>query len=1080
MRSSWLTALALSVFLGTACDDDGDTPAAPTPPPTAPTPPPEKAKAKAKAKAEVEDVEAAPEAPADPLADAKKAAWSGDAAAAATAFGEKLDQGPDAWSGLAAAARAMGDAAAAAGAVEGKGSVGDRALLLAEIKLAGGDAAGALTAALEARADQPDAVAAIVARAVKAGATLPESMASDDADPVAALARFVAARDARAARPMAEKADAVAGWRAAVLRGEVKAGWGDTAGALAEFEKAVGSKDPAAVVVANLRRAELARGAKPKRGEPALAPQQVSMWAADAALGAVRNSDVVRFNAALKVLRETANLSLRHDLTAKAAAAAIEAAGGADAKDSDLRHVLASSALEAGLPSVTLEQFAAVGKDDPKHGELARLALWANWELRDADGLKATGDALSGPHGAAARALHTALTGDIAEAMKQMPTSGLSEREFARLAFAGANLAGNGAADWLTRAARHADRTGDLGLRIRARLAIDHATRRNQPATAARALDEVARLVPAGETGTALQSELAARRLLLGKPGAFPEGDLPPVVKAWRSLAEGQTVTAEGPAVQPIAKWADGRAALGAGQGGTAKKFNAAVEALPLYRYGWLSTDSALDGSQGVPFADDLAKIAGREPTEDILGCALAAHEVAHVLDRAVQDAAVGRDLLAGMDEKSRRALLDASALVRAGMSRWHAGVDTFPAEAFEQLEAAEKAAASDSVFRTRVMASAPPALADVRRVNGKMTILSYVVDRGAVHGLVITPDGGGVKTLGDSRSILRAASEHATSLHAGAAGKVRASHEGGNKLRGALLDPFTQQLSGHGWYLVLGPHELRQFMFTTFPEQASGLRWLADIRTVAMLDVAARINITTDDERDPERFRKGPDMLAFASPAPPVEKEEEPEKEAAPEKSKAKAKGKAKAEASEEIEAPEHVCTAGNEATVNIGVAHRFFDPDFRETCVGSDAQLTNYFELAPRARYMHLDALEATARGGFVLGDGELDLTTVRSIPLVAELVIITADGTPEQQQQRARAFLDAGAQAVLFTGWEVPDGVHERMLDGFWAAVKRDKPISRANAEGRDSLLRDALLGEDRDNPGLWGSTLLYTTP
>ena len=51
---------------------------------------------------------------------------------------------------------------------------------------------------------------------------------------------------------------------------------------------------------------------------------------------------------------------------------------------------------------------------------------------------------------------------------------------------------------------------------------------------------------------------------------------------------------------------------------------------------------------------------------------------------------------------------------------------------------------------------------------------------------------------------------------------------------------------------------------------------------------------------------------------------------------------------------------------------------------------------------------------------------------------------------------------------------------MLDGFWAAVKRDRSIARANAEGRDSLLRDALLGEDMDDPGLWGSMLLYTTP
>jgi hypothetical protein len=571
--------------------------------------------------------------------------------------------------------------------------------------------------------------------------------------------------------------------------------------------------------------------------------------------------------------------------------------------------------------------------------------------------------------------------------------------------------------------------------------------------------------------------------MLLSGVAEFPEGDLPAVVKAWRSLAEGQTVVAEGPAVKAVAMWAKGRAAIVAGQPNAASIFGKAIEALPLYRHGSLSTDTAVDGSQGVPFAEDLAMLAGREPTADVLGSALAAHEVGHLLDRAVRDAEVGRDLLAGMDEKSRLALLEATALVRAGVGRWLAGVDDFPSEAFTALEAAEKAAASDSVFRTQVMSSAPAPLADVRRVNSKITILSYMIDRGRVNGLVITEDGGSIKDLGDSRAVLANAAEHALSLRSGALAMVRASHNGGNSLRATLIDPFTRELSGQGWYLVLGPQDLRQFMFTTFPEQASGLRWLADIRTVALLDVASRINVTMDEERDPERFRQGPDLLAFASPAPPVVEEEDPEAEEAeaPEsKSKGKGKGKGKSKAQSEIEEPQHTCGTGGDVPVNVAVAHRFFDPDFRETCIGSDAQLANYFELAPRTRYMHLDELDATSRGGFVFGDGELDLTTVRSIPLVAELVIISSEGSTEQQQQRARAFLDAGAEAVLFTGWSVPDGVHERMLDGFWAAVKRDKPISRANAEGRDSLLRDALLGEDRDNPALWGSMILYTTP
>jgi hypothetical protein len=1078
MRSSWLAAVALSVFLGTGCDEETESKPAPPPPTTSPDPSKSKADADAEAAPEVDKE---PENAADPLAEARMAAWRGEPESAAKQFGAVLDQGSGAWNGFAAAVREL-DAAAAEAAVAGKGTTGDRAILLAEIKLSGGDADGALAAALEARADQPDAAAALVARAVLAGATAPES--DVESDPVAALVKFVGARDARSARGVTETAEAVAGWRAALLRGEVRAGWGETDMALAEFDKAVATGDPMAIVEVNLARTKLAQGAKPRRGQKPITPVQVSQWAQAAALAAVENTDVAGFNGAMKVLVGSTEASLRYDLTAMAAAAAVEAAGGEKSTNDELRLLWATAALEAGLPSVTMEQVKLVSADSANREEIMKLGIWAAWELRDAEGLKAAGDSLSGPHGLAARALHELLAGDIGTGLRTLPTSGLSEREFVRVLIAGAEMAGGDARDWLKRAVRSADRTGNRGLRIQTRLALDRATRRHTPSAAAQTLEEVSRLVPAGDSGAALRYELSARQMLLEGRAAFPEGDLPPVVKGWRSLSEGQTVTADGPAVMGISKWAAARSTLAAAQGNTTKAFNEAVEALPLYRWGGLDAGTALDGSQGVPFLEDLALLASGEPSEDALGSALACHEVAHLLDRAVSDATVGRDLLAGMDKETRKALLDASAAVRAGMMRWHAGVDDFPLAAFEKLEAAEKAAASDSVFSARVIPSAPPPLADIRRVNNKMAILLYMVARGTVHGLVITPDGGAIKSLGDVRSFMRNIGEHATSLRASVESKARASHVGGDELRKLLSDPFMQQLSGHGLFLVLGPRELREFMFTTFPETGKALRWLADIRTVAMLDSAARINVTPEDLLDPERFRKGPDILSFGNPSAPVDDGKDEAKAEGEAKSKAKSKSKSKSKAEDEagamMEETPHLCTHGDEPSVNLSVAHRFFDPDFRETCVGPDAKLANYFELAPRARYIHIDAVDATDRGGFKFGDGELDLTTVRSIPLVADLVIVSADADIVQQQQRARAFLDAGAGAVLFTGWSVPEEAQERMLDGFWAAVKRDRSIARANAEGRDSLLRDALLGEEMDDPGLWGSMLLYTTP
>jgi len=1084
MRARWLSALSvplvlslsLSLTVGCSGGDEGVS----DPPKKALAPkPPGKAKAKAKAKAVAEE----PAAPVDPLAAARQAAWGGDADAAASGFAAKLSEGPMAWQGLVSAALAMGDTSKAVAALGDNGDAGLRALAVAEVHLAAGDGASALSAAAPAKADLPDAAAAVIARAVVAGGEVPGGDEADPTDPVVALSLFATSKDARAARAVTETAEAVAGWRAALLRGDVRAGWGEHDAAFAEYAKAAEVDDPEARVRANLARASLAASKSGTRGVE-ISVLDIASWAGLAAQGAVEGSDIARFDAAMKVLASTADRAYRPDLIAAAASAALEKAGEAAHNRADLRLTLARAALASGDPRTTKAQ-AALLKDDAERAEMAAwLDTWARWELRDAEGLKAAGDNLSGPRGLAARALHTALVGEIDAALREVPSTGLTDREFVYLSMAAAQVAGSGARDWLKRAVRHADRTKDLSLRIQTRLALEHSVRRADPALAAGTLNELARMVPPGPAGGALESELAARRLLVEGSAQFPEGDLPAVVKAWRSLAEGQVVTTEGPGVAAISKWAAGRAAIGAGQSGVEKTLSDAVSALPLYRWGWLATGTVLDGSGGIPYEDDLAALAGREPTEDVLGAALNAHEVGHLLDRAQADAAAGRDLLSGMDEASREGLLAAAAAFRAGVLRWQAGADSFPQEALESLEKAEAEAAKDNVFRTRVMPVAPPALAKIREVNGKMSILSYNISRGKVHGLVVTPRGGGIRDLGSARTVAKASADHANALMSGARTDGRASHAAGDVLRAALLDPFTQELSGQGWYVVLGPQSMRRFMFTTFPEQASGLRWLADIRTMAMLDSAGRINTITEDERDPERFRKGPDFLAFDSPekveAAPAEEEapeEAPKAKAKKPKKGKKGKGKEAAGAIEEVE---HTCTSKKEPPPNVRAANRFFDPEFRELCAGQQATLANYFELAPRARYIQLDSLEPTARGGFALGDGELDLTTVRSIPLVAELVILSASGTEAQQHQRARAFLDAGAQAVLFTAWDVPEGVHARMIDGFWAALKRDRPISRATAEGRDSLMRDALLGEDLDNPGLWGSVLLYTTP
>ena len=86
----------------------------------------------------------------------------------------------------------------------------------------------------------------------------------------------------------------------------------------------------------------------------------------------------------------------------------------------------------------------------------------------------------------------------------------------------------------------------------------------------------------------------------------------------------------------------------------------------------------------------------------------------------------------------------------------------------------------------------------------------------------------------------------------------------------------------------------------------------------------------------------------------------------------------------------------------------------------------------------------------------------------------------GTADQQVHRARAFLDAGARGVLVNGWTVPVKPLERLIDGFFAALNRDRAPWLALGEARISLVSDPMLGKEGTGPSIWGAPLLFTSP
>jgi hypothetical protein len=156
------------------------------------------------------------------------------------------------------------------------------------------------------------------------------------------------------------------------------------------------------------------------------------------------------------------------------------------------------------------------------------------------------------------------------------------------------------------------------------------------------------------------------------------------------------------------------------------------------------------------------------------------------------------------------------------------------------------------------------------------------------------------------------------------------------------------------------------------------------------------------------------------------------------------------------------------------------FNQEGFRKDLLGDQAVLAGWAENAPRARYIHFADVEMAGDGGFKLGDGLLTLAMIRTTTLVAELVVINAEAPVHVQHARVRAFFDAGAKAVMVESWDIPDERAGRLIDGFFGALNRDRPASRALGEAREALLRDSLLGEDLDDPGLWGSMMLFARP
>ncbi|MEC8422964.1 MAG: CHAT domain-containing protein, partial [Myxococcota bacterium] len=756
-------------------------------------------------------------------------------------------------------------------------------------------------------------------------------------------------------------------------------------------------------------------------------------------------------------------------------------------------------ALAAGRPGVARE--AAAAARAVSEGEVAADAAWLEgWGALgqgDADGATAAAGALRGARAQALRGLALGYAGAPGAVFGGLPESGLSARDTAYVWLEAGRLGGPLATESMQRAVRAADASGDPALSMATRLELEAQLRAFDERGAASLRAQLLKAAPRGSQGDALRAEVGLRAMLAG--GSLTSGeDVSGPVAEWIALASGEGVAEPTTAV---GRWANGRSAARGGEAAASLRYAESLTMLPTHRRGVLSTGTALLGAHGVPVAADLAMVQGKQLDDASLAVALTIHEAVHRVDAARADHAQGRDLLAGLEAEQRASLLEAAAFARAQVRDHLAGGGGFPEASFKALAAAEAALRDDTPLRT-VLPAAPLSLGQVRKDLSGAALLSYVASPDSVHGLVVKLDGGSALTLGPRAAWVADAASHLRALQGSARTDAKADHRAGDRLRSLLIDPFVADLAGVGRYQVVAPLDVMGFSVTTFPEQSSGLRYLADIRTVATLPTIASAHDLDDDKSASFDFR--PPFLGFGAPeeaAPPPEpaaEDGEAAAEAAGDEPAEPGDATAKPGPATEAADPE-AQTAGSEFSGGLTdadllrahrsksktpgalvAASRSFGDDFRDLRVGQAATEAIWTELGGTARYLQFSKVDAAPDGGFVLADGVLTLSDIRSTEMHAQVVVITAEAPHPVQLQRARAFLDAGSKAVLVMAWPIEEAAQERFFDGYFAALNRDRPPARALNEARESLMRDALLGVDNDDPGLWGSMLLLSTP
>ena len=529
-----------------------------------------------------------------------------------------------------------------------------------------------------------------------------------------------------------------------------------------------------------------------------------------------------------------------------------------------------------------------------------------------------------------------------------------------------------------------------------------------------------------GERFPHLKHELAVRRFLLTGQAAFGDSASDSLIGGWKEYASNGVPTGKSGASVALTGMSLIRKAHETGKG-YKKAVNAVWQMLPIHRQGSLSLGSAIDGSQGLRGMSMLSDLVGATDPQKVAS-ALITVEQARRRNHIRKDYSNGGNIILGMELENRGKLLKATHQARQAI-RGYWGGGTEPTSSLDALSTVEQSLSTkktgDASFQNLKLHNKVDLKSLYKRLNG-YAIISYVKLDNELYGLVLPPtevDAGepgraSIQKLGDSASVQSIVKQQHDLLIAGS--KDRAvfkphgkSHKVGNALNLKLLGPFSaKSLSGFGRYVVIADDDLLGFSLSVLPDQQDGLRFLQDNRQITSSTGLAEMLRSS-----PELGSFSPDVYAVTKPDMAELKKDE-----------------------DDLYDVSQRMMPTNYSVIKMAA----FDKSRAVMLAGKKATLSSYAESALTARYLSFSGMKSSPNGGFVMADGDLSISQIAQQPLMATVVFLEYDNDRDMQMRRVRAFLNAGARAVVVGAWELDEKSTRLMMSRIFEKLNREDTI------------------------------------